>query len=42
MAKILIVDDSRTSRRMLRNILVENGHEGKQRMVRLDLKSILN
>ena len=27
MAKILIVDDSRTSRRMLRNILVENGHE---------------
>lgn len=27
MAKILIVDDSRTSRRMLRNILIENGHE---------------
>ena len=27
MAKILIVDDSRTSRRMLRNILVENGFE---------------
>ena len=27
MAKILIVDDSRTSRRMLRNILTENGHE---------------
>ena len=27
MAKILIVDDSRTSRRMLKNILVENGHE---------------
>lgn len=27
MAKILIVDDSRTSRRMLHNILVENGHE---------------
>ena len=25
--QILIVDDSRTSRRMLRNILVENGHE---------------
>ena len=43
MAKILIVDDSRTSRRMLRNILVENTKSsGKQRMVRLDLKSILN
>ena len=27
MAKILIVDDSRTSRRILRNILTENGHE---------------
>lgn len=27
MAKILIVDDSRTSRRMLRNILTESGHE---------------
>lgn len=27
MAKILIVDDSRTSRRMLRSILTENGHE---------------
>ncbi len=27
MAKILIVDDSRTSRRVLRNILTENGHE---------------
>lgn len=27
MAKVLIVDDSRTSRRMLRNILIENGHE---------------
>lgn len=27
MAKILIVDDSRTSRRMLRNILLEHGHE---------------
>jgi len=27
MAKILIVDDSRTSRRMLKNILTENGHE---------------
>lgn len=27
MAKILIVDDSRTSRRMLKNILLENGHE---------------
>ena len=27
MAKILIVDDSRTSRQMLRNILESNGHE---------------
>lgn len=27
MAKVLIVDDSRVSRRMLRNILVANGHE---------------
>ena len=27
MAKVLIVDDSRTSRRILRNILIENGHE---------------
>ena len=27
MAKILIVDDSRTSRMMLRNILESNGHE---------------
>ena len=27
MAKILIVDDSRTSRKMLRNILKSNGHE---------------
>ncbi len=27
MAKILIVDDSRTSRKMLRNILESNGHE---------------
>ena len=27
MAKILIVDVSRTSRRILRNILTENGHE---------------
>ncbi len=27
MARILIVDDSRTSRRMLKNILIENGHE---------------
>lgn len=27
MAKILIVDDSRTSRRILKNILMENGHE---------------
>ena len=27
MAKILIVDDSRTSRKILRNILEENGHE---------------
>lgn len=26
MAKILIVDDSRTSRKILRNILEENGH----------------
>ena len=27
MAKILIVDDSRTSRKMLRNILESNGHD---------------
>ena len=27
MARILIVDDSRTSRRMLKNILIEGGHE---------------
>lgn len=27
MAKILIIDDSRTSRRVLRNLLSENGHE---------------
>ena len=27
MAKILIVDDSRTSRKILRNILEDNGHE---------------
>ncbi len=27
MARILIVDDSRTSRKMLRTILEENGHE---------------
>ena len=27
MAKILIVDDSRTSRKMLRNILESTGHE---------------
>ncbi len=27
MAKVLIVDDSRTSRRILRNILTENCHE---------------
>ena len=27
MAKIVIVDDSRTSRKMLRNILESNGHE---------------
>lgn len=27
MAKVLIVDDSRTSRRMLKNILAEDGHE---------------
>lgn len=27
MARILIIDDSRTSRRMLKNILIENGHE---------------
>lgn len=27
MAKILIVDDSKTSRKILRNILDENGHE---------------
>lgn len=27
MAKILIVDDSRTSRRILRNLLVEEGYE---------------
>ncbi|TAH69830.1 MAG: response regulator [Anaerolineaceae bacterium] len=26
MAKILIVDDSKTSRKILKNILVENGH----------------
>ena len=44
MAKILIVDDSRTSRRMLRNILVENGHEviGEAENGQIDLKSILN
>ena len=27
MAKVLIVDDSRTSRKILRGILEENGHE---------------
>ena len=27
MAKVLIVDDSRTSRKILKNILEENGHE---------------
>lgn len=27
MAKVLIIDDSRTSRRVLKNILLENGHE---------------
>lgn len=27
MAKILIVDDSKTSRKILKNILIENGHE---------------
>ncbi len=27
MAKILIVDDFRTSRKILRSILTENGHE---------------
>ncbi len=27
MAKILLVDDSRTSRKLLRNLLEENGHE---------------
>lgn len=27
MAKVLIIDDSRTSRRVLRNILEKNGHE---------------
>lgn len=27
MAKILLVDDSKTSRKILRNILEENGHE---------------
>ena len=27
MAKVLIVDDSRTSRRILKNILTENGYE---------------
>ena len=27
MAKILIIDDSRTSRRVLRNMLIEEGHE---------------
>lgn len=27
MAKILIVDDSKTSRKILKSILVENGHE---------------
>lgn len=26
MANVLIIDDSRTSRRMLRNLLTENGH----------------
>lgn len=27
MAKILVIDDSRTSRKVLRNILEENGHD---------------
>lgn len=27
MAKVLIVDDSKTSRKMLKNVLEENGHE---------------
>ena len=35
MAKILIVDDSRTSRRMLRNILVENGQIGFEKYIEL-------
>ena len=35
MAKILIVDDSRTSRRMLRNILIENGQIGFEKYIEL-------
>lgn len=36
MAKILIVDDSRTSRRMLRNILTENGQIGYEKYIELN------
>ena len=41
MAKILIVDDSRTSRRMLKNILENSGQE-KRQTARKVLNSILS
>ena len=46
MANILIVDDSRTSRKMLRNLLEENGHvvvgEAKDGQEGVDLAKELN
>ena len=36
MAKILIVDDSRTSRRILKNILIENGQIGYEKFIELE------
>ena len=40
MNTVLIVDDSKTSRYMLRHILVENGYEVIERKTRLKLATL--